>query len=129
MAGKVVSDNPPLFKLNLTVDLNDRVATEEQIEAMFDSGFNGDVSIPRELIGNGNAPAPEARVPITIANGDTIWVPSYQGGVAFNELEGEIAQPIPVSVFVMGENVLVGRGLMDHFLVVLDHGRTMTVEP
>ncbi|OGH17985.1 MAG: hypothetical protein A2868_03560 [Candidatus Levybacteria bacterium RIFCSPHIGHO2_01_FULL_40_15b] len=103
--------------------------SEDQVEALFDSGFSGDVSVPAELVGNGKAPPPEGHVPITIADGSVVWVPSYEGHVTFKEFAGRIPQPIGVSVFVMGNEVLVGRNLMNHFKVTLDHGRTLTIEP
>lgn len=128
MKGKLISTNCPYLRFDLIVDLKKRIFSETQIEALFDSGFSGDVAIPGQLVGNGKAPPPEGYARFKLANGAITSAPVYIGSVVFRELIKETPNPIEVSVLVMGDEVLVGRGLMDHFRVILDHGKQLIVE-
>ena len=129
MARKLVSNHSPYLFIDFTIDLIDRTISQEKAEALVDTGFTGDLSVPPQIVRNGKTPVPDLYANLTLANGSKARVPVYEGTVVFRELEGEIAQPIDVSVFILGDEVLVGRSLMDHFRVTLDHGKQIIVEP
>lgn len=90
--------------------------------AIVDTGFTGHLAIPDSIF-NGNLGLPDSRVYIEIADGGKVSAPVYFGIV---ELVGLAS--IPSSIIVLGNNYLLGRGVLDHFRVTFDHGKKITVE-
>lgn len=129
MNSRLTSSHSPYLPLDLSIGLNARTSIDFKGEALFDTGFSSDICVPADVVGNGQAPKPEGRLRITLANGESVLAGTYPGNVSFHELADDVKMPINVTVIVLGDEVLVGRGLMDHFRVTLDHGRQLTVEP
>lgn len=93
-----------------------------QVEALLDTGFDGDVAVPGGLLGNGH-PA-EAFVRWTLADGSEVLAPAYRGYIYFGSMG-----PINVVVTVLGDEHLIGRRAITRFRVTLDHGRQVVMEP
>jgi predicted aspartyl protease len=107
----------------LTVFLNKRTET---IEALLDTGFDGDVIIPEGLMTNGKPP--DSYLRLTLADQVTsVLAPAYLGRVEVAKLgdEGEHAAIISV----LGTEAIIGRNLLRHFHIALDHGIEVIVRP
>lgn len=128
MSSRLVSKYPPYLEVNLSLKLGETPTVAEKMTAMFDSGFSAEVSVPAAMVGNGRAPKAKAFADVTLADGSMASCSIYQGLIGLPELD-DAGYYRRVDVFVMGDEVLVGRGLMDHFKVTLDHGRKLIVEP
>lgn len=94
---------------------------------MLDTGFTGDIAVPEALLGD-VAGTPDAYASLRLADGSSTFAAVYQGYVFFYELEDDVHVRLHVTILAMGEEPLVGRGLMDRFRVTLDHGRRLIIE-
>lgn len=92
------------------------------LEALLDTGFDGDIALPTDLIMNGDPPDGHQRW--RLADGSTALAPFYLGIVklATTELSD-------IHVTAMGDEPIVGRGIISQFTLILDHGRRVVVEP
>jgi hypothetical protein len=92
------------------------------VEALLDTGYEGDVAIPASLIA-GVGP-PDGHNQWSLADGSPVLVPYYIGTV---ELSG--LGPFLALVIVIGDQALVGAGAARHVTLTLDHGRRVIVQP
>jgi predicted aspartyl protease len=90
------------------------------IEALVDTGFDGDVVLPAGTV----TAAPDFETTWRLADGSRVRSSTYVAEVELRRLSGSY----PVMASVLGDEFFVGRGLTDRFLLVLDHGRQLTVE-
>lgn len=117
VTGRLISSRFPFLPLTLTV--GNRRGT---FEALLDTGFNGDVSIPPGIIADDQLPS--GYLGWTLADGSRVETPAYRGVVQVGGF-----RPFGVTVIVLGDEVIVGRGITDRFTVILDHGTRLIVEP
>lgn len=113
---KIVSKNFPFITIVVTV--RKRV---EKVEALIDTGFEGDVVVPKGLLTNGDPP--DTLLPWQLANETVVLAPVYAGRIKL----GNIAS-FTVSVVTLGNEVMIGRGVTDRFKVIFDHGRKVIIE-
>jgi predicted aspartyl protease len=109
--------------LPVAVVLNKRTET---VEALLDTGFDGDVIIPEGLMTNGKPP--DSYLRFTPADQATsVLAPAYLGRVEVAELgdTGEYAAIISV----LGTEAILGRNLARRFHITLDHGRHVMIRP
>jgi len=92
------------------------------VEALLDTGFDGDVAIPDALIKQAGSPDGHSRW--RLADGTSVLVPYYVGTV---ELAG--LGPFLALVIVLGDEPLFGAGAARHVTIVLDHGRRVLLQP
>lgn len=95
---------------------------EMSVEVLLDTGFDGDVILPVAML-----PADEPVRRYTqwfVADGSAVSTATFAGEV---RLSGVTVSSI--DVLFLGDEYLVGRGVTDHFTVILDHGRQVIVEP
>ena len=107
----------------VTVFLNKRTET---VEALLDTGFDGDLIIPEGLMTNGKPP--DSYLRYTLADQETsVLAPTYLGRVEVAGLGngGEYAAIISV----LGTEAIFGRNLDRHFHITLDHGREVIIRP
>ena len=107
----------------VTVVLNKRIET---IEALLDTGFDGDLIIPENLMTNGKPP--DSYLRYTLADQETsVLAPTYLGRVEVAGIGdgGEYAAIISV----LGTEAILGRNLARHFHITLDHGRELRIRP
>ena len=107
----------------LTVVINKR---SETMEALLDTGFDGDLILPEGLLTNGKPP--DSYLRFTLVDQVThVLTPAYLGMVEMAEL-GEAGVSAAI-IGVLGNEALMGRNLARRFRIILDHGRQVIVEP
>jgi predicted aspartyl protease len=109
--------------LPITVVVNKRMET---VEALLDTGFDGDLIIPEGLMTNGKPP--DSYLRFTLADQVTsVLAPAYLGRVEVAEL-GD-AGVYAAIISVLGHEPILGRNLARHFQITLDHGSRVTIRP
>ena len=116
----LVSSRFPYIPLQVKITQQQEVVLD--IEALVDTGFDGDLIIPRTIVAPGLRP--DTHLTWRLADGFDIDVTAYLGEVELPGLEGIH----PVLISVLGEEPIVGRGVTDHFALILDHGLQVVVE-
>jgi predicted aspartyl protease len=107
----------------VTVILNKRTET---VEALLDTGFDGDLIIPEGLMTNGKPP--DSYLRFTLADQETsVLAPAYLGRVEVAEL-GDIGEHAAI-ISVLGTEAILGRNLARYFHITLDHGREVRIRP
>ena len=117
MNHRVVSTRFPYLPIQVEV-----AGQSLTVEALLDTGFDGDLVLPRSLLGS-SAP-PDGRMDAVLADGSSVETPVYVGQVRLGT-----ARMTNIAVMALGEEPIVGRGISDRFSVTLDHGRQVIVEP
>lgn len=97
MTERLVSSRFPY--ISLRIQIGDQ---EDDFEALIDTGFDGAVTLPAELI-YGDAPLPD-RSPLRLADGTVDSFPVYVGYVDLG-----LVEPFPVLIYAFGDEVLVGQ--------------------
>lgn len=90
-------------------------------EVLIDTGFDGHITIPPEMILNGKSP--DGYLPWTLANGENVRAPYFLGKIRIGKFK-----PIDVLITVLGDEPLIGRGVTDRFKIIFDHGKKVIVE-
>ncbi len=114
---RVASDRFPYLPLTLTVG-----ARTVTLEALIDTGFDGDLAVPMELIADGESP--DEYRGWALADGSEIETPVYYGTAWLGRFPS-----VPADIVIIGDEPLVGRGITDRYLLHLDHGERVIVEP
>ncbi len=91
-----------------------------KIEALVDTGFDGDISLPARLILNGKPP--DGHTSWIIASGESLRAPYFFGFIKLGSYK------LFVQIIVLGNEPIIGRGVLDQFKVTFDHGRNIIVE-
>ena len=96
------------------------------VEALVDTGFDGDVIVPASLIDQ-LAPSaqPDSFVIWRLADGSEVVARAYLGTAELPSIPRSHA----VLISVLGDEPIAGRGLTDRFLLILDHGERIVLEP
>ena len=107
----------PYLTLQVTVD-------ERLIEIMglIDTGFDGDLVLPPAEIDSRRMPD-EYRI-WALADGSETVTPIYYGNVRLATMPR-----LQVDIAALGDEAIIGRGITDHYRLILDHGRQVIVEP
>jgi predicted aspartyl protease len=92
------------------------------LDALLDTGFDGDVVVPRDFIRD--APPPDGSSTWRVADGSEVDAPSYWGTLRIGVAELE-----RVVVTVLGNETMIGCGIIRHFNVTLSYGERVIVEP
>jgi predicted aspartyl protease len=107
----------------ISVGLPDRQNTQDfEIEAMVDTGFDGSLILPVSLTSRFGLH--DSMTTWRLGDGSLVNAVSYDVDVQFRGLDG--AHRVVASL--LGDLALIGRGLTDRFLLILDHGRQLTIE-
>lgn len=114
---RVVSTRFPYLPITLTLDGRAYI-----VEALLDTGFDGDVVVPRDFLREDAAPVDY--LPARLADGSELMVPTYVGAARIGTTEID-----PISILSLGDVPIVGTNLIQHFMVMLDHGRRVIIEP
>ena len=94
----------------------------KNFDALIDTGFDGNVIMPRHELMNGEPPA--GYLPCKLADGSKIAAPFYEGIIKIGKLPS-----LTIIILAMGDEPLIGRGVTDRFKVIFDHGKKVIVEP
>ena len=96
----------------------------ETVEALLDTGFDGDLIIPEGLMTNGKPP--DSYLRFTLADQATsVLAPTYLGRVEVAKL-GDVGEHVAI-ISVLGTEAIIGRNLVRHFEITLDHGRYVII--
>lgn len=127
MNKSIISLHFPYLPLHIKLKLNKNYEIDTDTEALVDTGFSGDIVIPTNWIKNGHRA--DGYVTWTMADGTSTMAEIYLGIVRLVDLEESKPNIIPVTITVLGNEVIVGRGIIDQFKLTLDHGRKLLLEP
>ncbi len=116
MAIKRISSRFPYLSLDLQVRHR-----QEKLEVLLDTGFDGDIAIPKGMLTNGDVP--DGLLPWKLADGSKIIASAYIGKVRIGQMT-----PLVVTVITLGDEPLIGQGIIKHFNITLDHGRRVIIE-
>jgi predicted aspartyl protease len=92
------------------------------IDALLDTGFDGDLTIPRLLASSAGPPSHYGE--FILANGSSVHRPVFLGAIELGSLGS-----FPIEAVALGGDFLIGRGLSDRFAITLDHGQRVIIEP
>src|SRR5712692_4692678 len=109
MNQRATSSRFPYLPLRISLErgLQSRII---EIEALVDTGFDGDIIVPESLIGSADT---VDFLTWRLADGSRLRLP-YHTGV--DEIIG-LNDTFPVFISVLGNETLVGRSVIDRFLV------------
>lgn len=113
---KVISLNFPYLPVLINVNLN-----KYKVGALLDTGFDGAVILPPSLFSNGKSH--KRFVNCKLADNSIIEVPVYIGSIKLGN------RKLSNTVLIMGDEPIIGREVIKHFKLILDHGRKIIVEP
>jgi hypothetical protein len=114
---RIESDRFPFLPMRATV--NDRTV---EAMALLDTGFDGDLVVPLAEIAGGQPPD-EYRI-WSLADGSEVETPIYYGSVQVGGFP-----PLDADIAGLGDEAIVGRGVGDHYRIILEHGQHVIVEP
>jgi predicted aspartyl protease len=92
------------------------------VESLLDTGFDGYVTLPPHMIPISEAA--DGDTPGQLADGTFVQLNYYYATMTIEDLG-----TLDCNVIAMGDEPLVGRAVSDRFMVILDHGRQLIVEP
>jgi predicted aspartyl protease len=114
---RLVSQRFPYFPIR--VDLGRHVG---DFEALLDTGFDGEVVIPESFAHGLGRPDQFRR--FLLADGSESYGRVYRGTVTIGPFDS-----FPVEMVALGDECLVGARLASRFLITLDHGQRVIIEP
>jgi predicted aspartyl protease len=91
--------------------------------AYVDTGFDGYLIIPAKqtsLLG-----PPQFFAPWELGDGSVVKAQEYRGDILISGLNVSI----PARLTLIGEEYLLGRGVVDHVRMTFDHGQRLLLEP
>lgn len=91
-------------------------------EALIDTGYDGGVIIPPTLITNGEVSG--WLVDCKLADNSIVEVQAYLGSVRLGDKKLN-----NITVLIMGDEPIIGRGIIKHFKIILDHGQKVVLKP
>ena len=107
----------------LTVQIQGPDGQEVEANAIIDTGYNGTLSLPPEMIASLALPARGSRY-VTLGDGSTVLLNIYRATVIWDGL------PRPVQVMETEDVSLIGMSLLYGYRVIMDvvDGGTVTIE-
>jgi predicted aspartyl protease len=127
MSNKLISTRFPFLPLTVHVRVTNRKNIDLDTHALIDTGFSGDIVVPatEELK---QYPA-DAYATWTMADGSEVMAPIFLGTIHFPHLDDEVAVMVGVTVTVLGDQPLIGQSVLRRFILTLDHGKQVILEP
>lgn len=99
-----------------------RVGEEDRsFEALVDTGLDGDLILPVETDIEED---PQEFRRWAFADGTIVEAPVYFDAVRLGHLD-----PVPATIALLGEEFILGRGIVDLYRVTFDRGARIVVEP
>jgi predicted aspartyl protease len=127
MSNRLTSRRYPFLPLSIRVRVAKSKLLELDTQALIDTGFSGDIVVPatKELLQS----TPGAYATWTMADGSEVLAPIFLGTIRFPELAEDAAEMVGVTVTVLGDQALIGQSVLKHFILTLDHGKQVMLEP
>lgn len=116
---RVVSRRPPYVPITLTIRGQ---PGSVEVEALIDTGFDGEVIVPAALILATTPPIGQSGW--RLADGSQISTPAYTGVLQIGGM-----RVAPIAVTALGDEPIIGRAVTRRFTVTFDHDRQVVVEP
>ncbi len=116
MSQQLTSSRFPFLPIRLDVGQE----TYEE-EALLDTGFDGGMAVPPFLLAGQD---PDWYQLWTLADGSHVTTPVYRGVVGLGDF-----QPIPILVVGLGDEWMIGLGILNRFSTTFDHGQRVIVRP
>ena len=115
----VISEHYPY--LELRVRIRD---WQWEADALIDTGFSSNLVVPEHLW-NEELGRADGRANWVLADGGTVQAPVYLGDIEI------LGTPVVarVAITFMGDEFILGRGIIDRFKLTLDHGQRIIIEP
>ena len=98
---------------------------QEEALALVDTGFSGNLVVPEDRITE-ELGLPYTRTNWRVADGGVVSAPVYLGDV---EVLGASSPTPSIHITFLGNQYILGRGILDRFRITLDHGQRIIVEP
>jgi predicted aspartyl protease len=112
----------PYLQIHIQIGTPRHIEQEFDLEALVDTGFDGGVTVPSEVVDA--AIIPDTILDLGLADGSRLRAPGYLASVRIGRL-----QPVLTMLVALGDEALLGREVTDHFRVTFDHGREILAEP
>lgn len=113
----LISHDYPFLEVSITVR-----SFRTSSRALIDTGFDGYLILPVSFAGS--LGTPDSRAQWTLADGTPIFLPEYRGGI---EIMG-LGLTFMARIVLMGDECLIGQGIVRRLKVTFDHGREVVVE-
>ena len=106
----------PYIPVKITV-----VENNYNLEALVDTGFNGQVILPPNMFTNGQLPP--KFVTCKLADNSIVEMPIHRGTLKLGDKKLN-----EIMILIIGDEPIIGREVIKHFKVTLDHGRKIILE-
>lgn len=113
---KVESSHFPYLPIEVTFKQN-----KHTLETLLDTGFDGYLVLPPGLVTNGEVA--DLYESCKLADNSVIKVPVFIGSVKIARKKLN-----KVTFLIMGDEPIIGREVIKHFKIILDHGRKIILE-
>jgi predicted aspartyl protease len=117
--GSIVSRRIPYVPIIVEIpELSIRLS----VEALVDTGFTSEVVLPADSV-TAQASVREW-LTLELADGSRVTTPTYIGLVRIGDRSVD-----PVRVFMLGDEPIIGLGIITQFRVVIDHDESISFSP
>lgn len=113
---KVVSLHFPYLPIEVVINQSKRI-----LEALLDTGFDGYVVLPPKFVTNGEVA--DLYESCKLADNSIVRVPIFIGSVKLGSKKLN-----KITFLIMGDEPIIGREVIKHFKITLDHGRKIILE-
>ena len=113
---KIISTRFPYIPVQVFVSEN-----IYKLEALIDTGFDGQVILPPSLVANGQLP--KRFVICKLADNSIVEMLAHRGSI---KLGGKKLKD--VLVIIMGDEPIIGREVIKHFKITLEYGRKIILD-
>lgn len=117
-SSSVVTPAYPYLEVQFTIG----VFRSPSVLAYVDTGFDGYLIVPAAQAGLFGPP--QFSAPWELGDGSIVQAQEYRGDVHVSGL----AVTVPARITLLGEEYLLGRGVVDHLRMTFDHGRQLIIE-
>lgn len=91
------------------------------LDALVDTGFEGDLAVPSDFVTFEDAPV--GSTDWYMADGSQSRASLYAGVVRIGSMA-----PLPAGIIVFGVEIILGRGVIDRYRVILNRGERIVIE-
>ena len=113
-----ISSEYPFLDVRITIR-----SVRIDYRALVDTGFDGYLTLPVSFAAS--LGVADSHAQWTLADGTPILLPEYRGGI---EVAG-LGTTFMARIILMGEECLLGQGIIRRLKITFDHGKQVVVEP
>jgi len=106
----------PYLPVKITVTENNY-----NLEALIDTGFNGQVILPPNIFTNGQLPP--KFVTCKLADNSIVEMPIHRGTLKLGDKKLN-----EIIILIIGDEPIIGREVIKHFKIILEYGRKIVLE-